>query len=226
MAILAHWEDVEATGGTPRQPRRKLRLEARGALPSGASTEILVHDISTTGLLLESPVPLMIGERISIELPHAGVTWARVVWTSARLYGCEFHTPISPAALSAAALRSAVGQPVEIAPSRPTAPRPPAPDGSFGARLQRLRKERGISQSHVADRLGVSKPTVWAWEHDKARPVDERIGDLAQVLGVEKGELLATQGLSDAQGVVARSRAGIADAFGIRPENVRIWVEL
>lgn len=221
MAIPAQWEELEGTAGTPREPRRKLRLEARGALSSGASAEILVHNISATGVLLESPVPLMADERISIELPHVGAVWARVVWTSARFYGCEFHTPITPAALSAAALRSAVDQPVDVTPRRQ-----PAADGSFGARLQRLRKERGVSQSHVADRLGVSKPTVWAWEHDKARPVEERIDELARVLGVDRAELLAAQGLSDSTDVVAGSRARIAEAFGTRPENVRIWVEL
>jgi transcriptional regulator with XRE-family HTH domain len=225
MAIVGHWEEAEAAGEAAREPRRKLRLEARGALPSGAATEILLHDISATGLLLESQAPLMVDERISIDLPQAGITWARVVWTSGKLFGCQFHTPISAAALSAAQLRSAVGQPVEVAPR--AAPSPAAAlDVSFGARLQRLRREAGISQSHVATALGVSKPTVWAWEHGKARPVGSRMADLASVLGVERSVLLAQAGVPETEDVVARSRAQIAAAFGTNPDKVKIWVEL
>jgi transcriptional regulator with XRE-family HTH domain len=221
MAIVAHWEETEASARTPREPRRKLMLEARGALPSGTSAEILVHDISTTGLLLESAVPLGVDEKIGIELPHAGTTWAKVVWNSGKLFGCQFHSPISTAALSAAQLRSAVGQPVNVA----ARDAPPA-DASFGARLQRLRKERGISQAHVAMRLGVSKPTVWAWEHGKARPVDARLADLADVLGVGSADLLSEPAVSETQDFIARSREQIAAAFGTSPEKVRIWVEL
>ena len=221
MAIKAHWEDTPGSGETPRTPRRQLLLEARSALASGASTDILVHDISATGLLLESPVPLTIDERIGIDLPEAGVTGAKVVWTSGKLFGCQFETPISAASLSAAQLRSAVGQPVDIAQRAA-----PAADPSFGARLQRLRKARGISQAHVATRLGVSKPTVWAWEHDKARPVGSRIEDLAQVLGVAGADLTAGSGTSEADNLVARSRERIATAFGTSPDKVKIWVEL
>jgi transcriptional regulator with XRE-family HTH domain len=221
MVIRAHWEETEDAGGRAREPRRKLLLEARGALPSGAQTEILVHDISATGVLLESAAPLAIDEKIGLDLPHVGIIAARVVWTSGKLFGCQFHTPISAGALSAAELRSAVDQPVDI-----VARRPATPDASFGARLQRLRKQRGISQSHVATHLGVSKPTVWAWEHGKARPVGERIAALAAVLGVTGEDLLSGATLSPSDNLVLRSRAEIAAAFGVGADKVKIWVEL
>jgi transcriptional regulator with XRE-family HTH domain len=221
MAIPAHWEETGATAETRRQPRRKLLLEARGALPSGASAEILVHDISATGLLIESPMPLALDEPIDIELPQAGEMRARVVWESGKLFGCQFAEPISPAALSAAQLRSGVGQTVDIAPAAPT-----ARDASFGARLQRLRKALGLSQTHIAAQMGVSKPTVWAWEHDKARPVGSRVQDLAGVLGTTPAELVAQPGAAGGEDVVARSRDDIAAAFGTQSDKVKIWVEL
>lgn len=221
MAIVGHWEESEPTVDRPREPRRKLSLEARGALGSGGAADILVHDISVTGLLLESPVPLMVEERIAVDLPHAGATWARVVWTSGRLYGCQFHSPISAATLSAAQLRSAVGRPVDLSVRSPA-----AADTSLATRLQRLRKERGISQAHIATKLGVSKPTVWAWEHGRARPAESRIADLASVLGVTSAELLSGQPGGESDDVVTRSRDQIAAALGTRPEKVRIWVEL
>ena len=219
MPILAHWEEAGGTPGTPREPRRKLRLAARGALSSGASAEILIHDISANGLLVESALPLATDERIAIVLPEAGETWAEVVWASGKLFGCRFEAPISLAALSAAQLRGAVGQPVDIAPAGVTA----RSDVSFGARLQRMRHERGVSQAYIATQLGVSKPTVWAWEHDKARPIGSRMEDLANILGVTPSELVAAPGGAE---IVERSREQIATAFGIGRDRVRIWAEL
>ncbi len=227
MAILAHWEEADGASGTPREPRRKLRLAAHGALSSGASGEILIHDISASGLLIESGLPLSTGERIALVLPEAGETWAEVVWASGKLFGCRFDAPVSPAALSAAQLRAAVGQPMDLeaagAATIPIAPADGRSDASFGARLQRMRRERGVSQAYVATQLGVSKPTVWAWEHDKARPIDSRMEDLANILGVAPSELVAVPGNAE---VVERSRGQIATAFGLAPDRVRIWVEL
>lgn len=218
MAIPAHWEEAGATSETPRQPRRKLLLEAEGALPSGASAGILIHDISATGLLVESTLSLAIDERIAIALPEAGETWAAVVWESGKLFGCRFDAPISPAALSAAQLRGAVRQPVAITPLAMM-----GGDASFGARLQRLRQQRGVSQTQIATRLGVSKPTVWAWEHDKARPIGERIEDLADILGVTRGELMDPPGTVD---IIARCRKEIGAVFGVDPGKVKIALEL
>jgi transcriptional regulator with XRE-family HTH domain len=220
MVIAAHFEEEEGPAGRPREPRRKLQLEAQGALPSGDASSVLIHDISATGMLIESPTELTIDERIAVELPHAGATWAKVVWLSGKLFGCEFDRPISAGALSAAQLRSAVGRPVDISHHLE-----PVADASFGNRLMRLRKERGISQAHVATQLGVSKPTVWAWEHGKARPVGSRIAALAEVLGVASGDLMSP-GTSNVDELIARSRQQIAAAMGTSPEKVRIWVEL
>lgn len=221
MAIAAQLEEAADPAGARREPRRKLWLEAQGALVSGSAAKVLVHNISATGLLLESPVSLALDEKIGIELPHAGAMWAKVIWASGNLFGCQFETPISPATLSAAQLRSAVGQEPDL-PARP----PSYPDGSFGARLQRLRAERGLSQSQIAGKLGVSKPTVWAWEHGKARPAGERIGALAEALGVSPAELLSDPNASALGDLIARSRAQIASVVGTSPEKVRIWVEL
>lgn len=222
MVIAAHFEEAE---GRLREPRRKLQLEARGALPSGDASSVLIHDISATGLLIESPLALAIDERIEVELPHAGATWAKVVWHSGKLFGCQFDAPVSAAALSAAQLRSAVGQQVDIAPPHHQH-QEGAADASFGARLERLRKARSISQAHIATQLGVSKPTVWAWEHGKARPVGSRIAALAEVLGVTREDLVSAPASAEVDNLIARSRDQIAAAVGTSPGKVRIWVEL
>src|SRR3546814_2165806 len=75
--------------------------------------------------------------------------------TSGRLAGCQFEMPLSPATLSAAQLRSVV---VEGEPDAQN--RPAASAESFGARLQRLRTAKGLTQGQLAVRLGVSEPSI------------------------------------------------------------------
>ena len=218
MAIAAHFDDPAALPGNPRAPRRTLRLEAEGALPSGEAARVLIHNVSATGLLLECAGGMMVGENLAIDLPQAGLTAARVVWASGPLFGCQFEGPLSPAALSAAELRSAAGS--SLAP-------PPAPAAeTMGLRLQRLRKARGLTQSQVAEALGVSKPTVWAWDHDKAHPVAERLGLLSALLDVPQGDLASGRDHGALAELLARARADIAAGFGTCPANVRIMIEL
>jgi DNA-binding XRE family transcriptional regulator len=223
MAIAAHFEDAPERPGERRGPRRRLRLEALGATSAGGATSVLVHNISATGLLLESAVPLAGGESISIELPHAGPTAARVIWTSGDYFGCQFDAPISAAALSAAELRGTAAPPAEV----PRLPREAPSSESFGVRLQRLRKDRGLTLAQVAAELGVSKPTVWAWENGRARPVDGRMEALAQTLGVPVAALQASaRDNGELRDLLARSREQIAEAFGVGAGNVRIMIEL
>ena len=65
-----------------------------------------IHDISNTGLLLETKVHLTEGQRLDVDLPEIGLTQAEVVWASERFFGCRFDTPVSKAAVSAALLRN------------------------------------------------------------------------------------------------------------------------
>ncbi len=221
MVIAAHFEDLSKTAGKPRAPRRKLLFEAHGALESGSAAKVLVHNVSTAGILLESQVPLANGERIDIDLPQVGSTRAKVVWNSGSFFGCQFDAPISSAALSAAQLRGAVGQHMDVPP-----PQQPLPDESFGVRLHRLRSERGLTLSQIAVQLGVSKPTVWAWEQGKARPIDSRIEALANALGVTSAELLPGRDSPALREILAKTREQIAAAFGMSPEKVRIIIDL
>ena len=101
MPMLAHFEDLEPKDDRRRYLRRGLRLGA------GAGGEpVTVHDLSLTGALLETSVPMLVGAIFEIELPHAGGVEATVIWNSGEFYGCQFELPISPAALSAALLQS------------------------------------------------------------------------------------------------------------------------
>jgi len=221
MAIAAHLEESAKSSGKSREPRRTIRLETLGASASGDTSAVTVHNISASGLLIESDQSLAVGESLAIDLPHAESTAAAVVWASGRLHGCQFSKPVSGAVLSAAELQSAVGQELEPGGHDEAGQRE-----SFGARLQRLRKEQGYPLSRIASELGVSKPTVWAWEQGRARPVKGRIEALANVLGVSGRELLSGQDETGLEDLLTRSREHIADVFGVTAENVRIMIEL
>lgn len=223
MAIPAYFDSPtgeQAGERGVRAPRRVLHLETSGRDRAGDETPVLVHNASTTGMLIETSTALSEGERIEIDLPHAGPTGAEVVWRSDRLHGCRFDSPISPGALAAAELRSVAGQPPARARHRET------PAASFGSRLQQLRKARGLTLAKVADELAVSKPTVWAWEHGKARPIDSRLDRIAAALGVEREELEPSGQRMVSAELIERCRAQVAEAAGVAPESVRIIIEL
>jgi transcriptional regulator with XRE-family HTH domain len=225
MAIDGHFETLgdRDGAGNPRQPRRAVRLEARGTTAAGEGS-VTVHNLSASGALLESAARLEIGETIAIDLPEAGEVPAEVVWTNGRLFGCAFLEPVSQAVLSAAQLRSTVGASPDLAPAARLGGRSAA--AVLGSRIQALRRERGLTLSELARRLGVSKPTVWAWEQGKARPVDSRIVPLAGVLGVDAETLVLGSGEGGGSELVARARNQIAAAFGVPGDRVRIMIDL
>lgn len=90
--------------------RHQLWLSARVSA-NGHADQVLIHNLSTTGLLFETGLALELGDEIEVELPEAGTTAAEVVWSSGSYYGCEFASPIMAAAVSASRLRSPVPQP-------------------------------------------------------------------------------------------------------------------
>ena len=105
MGILAHVDFDPQTDEQRRTPRRTLRLEIDGG---GAAS---VRNLSETGLLIESTSRLDVGDRVSLDLPVAGLAEARVIWARAPFYGCEFARPVSRAVVSAALLRAPIEEP-------------------------------------------------------------------------------------------------------------------
>lgn len=221
MAIPAYIEKVAQSRDKRQSMRRKLRLQLPGTKINGVEVEVLLHNISATGLLLEGEVGLAPGHWIDVTLPHAGVTRARVVWISGVLCGCEFDTPISPATLSAAQLRG-----VGDAPPNETDFFPKPVTDSFGVRLHRLRTIKRLTQVQIAAELGVSEQSISAWEQDKARPKAGRMKALAILLGVPISELLGIDEPVSIGDVVARAKAQIAEAADVSADNVKIIIEI
>ena len=105
MGMLAQISLEPQTDEQRRTPRRTLRLDVDG----GATAT--VRNLSETGLLIESPDVLEVGDRVSLDLPVAGTAEARVIWARAPFYGCEFARPVSRAVVSAALLRAPIEEP-------------------------------------------------------------------------------------------------------------------
>ena len=113
MSLVAHLEPGDATANRRTSARRTLRLQSLGTTASQAAADVTIHDLSLTGLLIETAASLAADERIDVDLPEAGLTVAQVVWSSGRFFGCRFKRPIPPAALSSAILKSPASGPPE-----------------------------------------------------------------------------------------------------------------
>jgi len=103
MPMVAHFEELSPTADRRRSVRRALHLGAQAGDSAEAAT---IHDLSLTGALIETSVPMLVGSTFEVDLPSSGPTEASVVWNSGEYYGCQFALPISPAVLSAALLQA------------------------------------------------------------------------------------------------------------------------
>lgn len=228
MVIKAH---LEPDAGQRASPRRAVLLSTSGQRVGGPESNVTIHNISAAGLLIETVLELAVGERLAIDLPETGLADAVIVWRSEQLYGCAFAEALGSGALAAAQLR-AQAAPVQSAPAAgsPT----PSPGSArnplgvtFGSKINRLRRERGLTLADVAKALGVSKPTVWAWEKGKARPVPERIDAIAAALDVSREEIEeAGSAHVAANALIADCRLQIATSLNLAPCAVRIMIEL
>lgn len=60
----------------------------------------------------------------------------------------------------------------------------------IAANLKQLRKELGVTQEQLAQKLHVTRQTVSAWERGQAQPSLDTLRQIAQALGVEEERLL------------------------------------
>ena len=62
----------------------------------------------------------------------------------------------------------------------------------IGRRLAALREQRGISRHEIAELMGVSRQTVYRWEHGERIPDVLTFIQITRLLGVEVGDVLGT----------------------------------
>ncbi|HWI87302.1 MAG TPA: PilZ domain-containing protein, partial [Sphingomonas sp.] len=76
--------------------RRPTAAASTMRLDGGDPLDVIVLDISRSGVRIFTDADLAIGQEISIGLSGAGVTRAFVAWRSDDQYGCAFERPITP----------------------------------------------------------------------------------------------------------------------------------
>ena len=69
--------------------------------------------------------------------------------------------------------------------------------GNIGERLRAARKEMGLTQTELAERLGISFVGVSQWESGKRNPKKETLVRLAAILDVPVSYFLDTENLDD-----------------------------
>ena len=60
----------------------------------------------------------------------------------------------------------------------------------FSQNLQKLRSEKNLSQEQLADKIGVSRQTISAWESGKASPELDKITTISKLFSVSIDELV------------------------------------
>lgn len=236
MAVAAQFDILPMGKNTRGTARHQMRLRVRSAAGSGGAADVLVHNLSATGMLLESASQLAVGDEIAVELPEASGSTAKVVWASGQFFGCAFDRPLPAAAVSAAQLRS---EPALETPQRHEAAEPGerAPEETFGVRLQRLRRDRGMTLVEFARRAKVSRPTVWSWEADRSTPRRSKTRILLEVLGISEDELFGKAG-TDPQGTegpgrgatlqraISDAKERVAELAGTVPDKIKLIIEV
>ena len=69
---------------------------------------------------------------------------------------------------------------------------------SMGEIISTLRKEKGMTQKDIADKLGITDKAVSKWERDIAFPDTATIPKLAEILGVSVEELMQAKSVPTA----------------------------
>ena len=66
-------------------------------------------------------------------------------------------------------------------------------DMSFGTKIRQLRKDRGLSQGELAEKLGTSQKVISDYERERTSPARERLPHIAKFFGVSLDVLLDSE---------------------------------
>jgi len=105
VGLVAHIDEGRAAASSRGSTRRTVRLEVVGTTDNVYPAAMIVHDLSLTGLLIETGATIAVGQKLAVELPEVGSFAAEAVWSSGHYVGCKFEEVLSQAAISAALLR-------------------------------------------------------------------------------------------------------------------------
>ncbi|TXC73273.1 helix-turn-helix domain-containing protein [Sphingorhabdus soli] len=235
MPINAAIVREDAETGQRRDERIQVLFEVPGSGAPEDGIRAIVHNLSVSGLLLETEFALVLGQTFQVTLPEAGNVAATVVWQSEAYAGCSFDRPLTAAELEAVQLHF---PPPEKGDSESEAQADQALE-TLAGNLQRLREDRGLSRAQLAGFSGLSTPSIWAWENGRTVPRKKSLLALAIALGISENdfserkdfrleETTASQEWleeSELRKSVESSKERIAKVAGVSVSNIRIHIE-
>jgi transcriptional regulator with XRE-family HTH domain len=77
---------------------------------------------------------------------------------------------------------------------------------TVGSRIARLRRDKGMTQTELAQLLQVSQPVVSDYENDVIKLSGETVAQLAQILGASADEILGLEKAALARAIPIKNR--------------------
>lgn len=96
---------------------------------------------------------------------------------------------------------------------------------TIGSRIKELRKKEGLTQTELADKVGVHYQAVQHWEKDRNGPKGEQWDKLAAALKSSKNYLLFGNSQQES-GKTDPRRQAIIDMVKIVPDSSLDWLEI
>ena len=91
---------------------------------------------------------------------------------------------------------------------------------TFGEKLFKLRKEKGLSQEQLAEQMNTTRQAVSKWENDQGFPETEKLMMLGNIFSVSIDYLLKNSGEADGPAAggyyVSREKAGFPMKAALR----------
>ena len=101
--------------------------------------------------------------------------------------------------------------------------------GDLGECIRTFRRANRISATLLADRLEISRPTLWSWETGRSLPRSRNLERLQQVLGITLAPPEPLTEVSLGAGLdrtIQAHKAALAKAIGLDVENIRIEISV
>ena len=77
--------------------------------------------------------------------------------------------------------------------------------GKIGRFISTIRKQQGMTQEELGERLGVTNKTISRWETGKYMPDIDKLQELSAILSISINELLAGERIEDAANFVKKA---------------------
>ena len=104
---------------------------------------------------------------------------------------------------------------------------------TLGMMISTLRKEKGMTQLELAEKMGVTDKAVSKWERDLSFPDINSVPKLAEIFEISVDELMQVKtetkenvNQNKAEGIIDTVLKGVGIAMGIAVVVLSIWGEL